>query len=96
MRDALLRACLLALFATPLLFTSGPSAVAQWGDSYDTSRGDSYYAPRRRPREEGDYGGRQANRRYAPPPQEAPRQFYWPWEDRPQQVQPTPPPVPSA
>ena len=30
------------------------------------------------------------------PPQEAPRQFYWPWEDRPQQVQPTPAPVPSA
>ncbi|CAA2141055.1 hypothetical protein OICFNHDK_0746 [Methylobacterium bullatum] len=95
-KDAVRRACLLALFATPPLFSSSPSAVAQWGDSYDTPRGDSYYAPRRRPREEGDYGARQANRRYTPPPQEAPRQFYWPWEDRPQQVQPTPAPVPSA
>ncbi|GJE15539.1 SGNH/GDSL hydrolase family protein [Methylobacterium marchantiae] len=93
---ALLRACFLGVFATPLLFASAPPSSAQWGDSYDTPRNDPYYSPRRRSRDEGDYGGRQANRRYAPPPQEAPRQFYWPWEDRPQQAQPNPTPAPTA
>ncbi len=69
----------LALLAGAAFVAQVLEAGAQWGDSYDAPR-DPYYAPRRR-----------ADRRYAPPPQqqEAPRQFYWPWEDRPQQqVQP--------
>ncbi|MDB5645560.1 MAG: hypothetical protein JWQ05_1229 [Methylobacterium sp.] len=80
-----------------LLFAGDAPAWAQWGDSYDAPRGRDYESPGRRPREsyrdDGGYGSRQAVRRYAPP-QEAPRQFYWPWEDRPQQAQPAP--VPSA
>ncbi|GEP08167.1 SGNH/GDSL hydrolase family protein [Methylobacterium gnaphalii] len=68
-----------ALLALTLLLSPAQEARAQWGDSYDTPR-DSYYAPRRRAARE--------DRRYAPP-QEAPRQFYWPWEERPQpQVEP--------
>lgn len=89
--------CTLAGIA--LLLAGGAPARAQWGDSYDAPRGGEYESPRRRAREyyrdDGGYGARQAVRRYAPPPQqEAPRQFYWPWEDRPQQAQPAP--VPSA
>ncbi|WP_244472422.1 MULTISPECIES: SGNH family hydrolase [unclassified Methylobacterium] len=67
-------------------------ALAQWGDYDDVPRrrAPDYY------RDDGGYGGggRQTGRRYAPQPQEAPRQFFWPWEDRPQQAQPAP--VPSA
>ncbi len=37
----------------------------------------------------GTTGPRHAQPRYAPQ-QEAPRQFYWPWEDRPQPVAPQP------
>ncbi|MCE4224567.1 DUF459 domain-containing protein [Methylobacterium sp. C25] len=71
----------LALFALAACLTPLQEARAQWGDSYDVPR-DSYYAPRRRAARE--------DRRYAPQ-QEAPRQFYWPWEERPQQqVQPQP------
>ncbi|MCJ2035226.1 DUF459 domain-containing protein [Methylobacterium sp. J-068] len=85
------------LLAGILLLAGTPPARAQWGDSYDAPRGGDYESPRRRARDyyrDDGYGARQANRRYAPPPQEAPRQFYWPWEDRPQQAQPAP--VPSA
>ncbi|GJE57867.1 MULTISPECIES: SGNH/GDSL hydrolase family protein [Methylobacterium] len=68
-----------ALLAAAAFLTPVQGVRAQWGDSYDAPR-DPYYAPRRRAVRE--------DRRYAPP-QEAPRQFYWPWEDRPQQqVQP--------
>ncbi|WP_204262658.1 SGNH family hydrolase [Methylobacterium sp. BTF04] len=78
-------ACSLIVCIGLLLVGSVP-VRAQWGDSYD--------APQRRSRDvyrdDSGYGARQANRRYAPPPQEAPRQFYWPWEDRPQQAQPAP------
>lgn len=70
------------------------TARAQWGDTYQQQpSGGTYYEapPRRRPRDayyrdDGTYG-RQP--RYAPQ-QEAPRQFYWPWEDRPQPVAPQP------
>lgn len=94
--DAFSRFGMPGLLAVPLLFSSVPPSLAQWGDSYDSPRTDPYYAPRRRARDDDGIGSRQANRRYAPPPQEAPRQFYWPWEDRPQQVQPAPVPAPSA
>ncbi|MEL6063081.1 MULTISPECIES: SGNH/GDSL hydrolase family protein [unclassified Methylobacterium] len=74
------------------LFGAAP-AFAQWGDGYQQPGNGSYYEapPRRRSRDayyrdDGTYG-RQP--RYAPP-QEAPRQFYWPWEDRPQPVAPPP------
>ncbi|MHB2209482.1 SGNH/GDSL hydrolase family protein [Methylobacterium sp. CM6257] len=74
------------------LFGSGP-AQAQWGDTYQQPGNGAYYQapPRRRSRDayyrdDGTYG-RQP--RYAPQ-QEAPRQFYWPWEDRPQPVAPPP------
>jgi hypothetical protein len=83
------RAAWSALTGLVLLLGAAPPAAAQWGDSYD--------APSRRLREyyrdDGGYGARQSSRRYAPPPQEAPRQFYWPWEDRPQQAQPVPAPT---
>jgi hypothetical protein len=69
------------------------AAVAQWGDGYADPRRGYYEAPpRRRPRDDAAYG-RQP--RYAPQP-EPQRQFYWPWEDRPQQAAPTPPPVERA
>lgn len=87
--------CLLAGIA--LLLAGEVPAHAQWGDYSDSARSGEYENPRRRARDyyrDDGYGARQANRRYAPPAQEAPRQFYWPWEDRPQQAQPTP--VPSA
>lgn len=96
-RFARLRASLVAFLVVPLLLADlGPSA-AQWGDSYDAPERESYDPPRRRAREsyrdDGGYGARQANRRYAPPAQEAPRQYFWPWEDRQQQeVQPAPAP----
>lgn len=62
-----------------------PPAAAQWDDSYDAPRQRSadYY------REDGGSAARQGNRRYARP-QEPQRQFFWPWEDRPQQAQPAP------
>ena len=75
------------------LFGSAP-ARAQWGDGYQQPSNGAYYEapPRRRPRDayyrdDGTYG-RQP--RYAPPQPEAPRQFYWPWEERPQPVAPQP------
>jgi hypothetical protein len=84
-------AILLCLACLPLL-GSAP-ALAQWGDGYQQPGGGANYQapPRRRARDayyrdDGTYG-RQP--RYAPQ-QEAPRQFYWPWEDRPQPVAPQP------
>ncbi|MDP4002305.1 DUF459 domain-containing protein [Methylobacterium sp. NEAU K] len=84
-------AAMLCLAGSCLLY--GAPARAQWGDSYQQSgNGTNYEAPPRRRsrdayyRDDGTYG-RQP--RYAPP-QEAPRQFYWPWEDRPQPVAPAP------
>lgn len=69
--------------------TDAAPVLAQWS-CYDD-------VPRRRPpdyyRDDG-YGARPSARRYQAPPQEAPRQFFWPWEDRPQQTQPAP--VPSV
>jgi hypothetical protein len=65
-------------------------ASAQWGDGYADPRGNTYQPPpRRRPRDAyyGDDGSYGRPQRYTPPP-EPPRQFYWPWEDRPQQVAP--------
>ena len=67
-------------------------ASAQWGDSYSDPRGGYYQPPPRRRARDAYYGddgsyGRQP--RYAPPA-EPPRQFYWPWEDRPQQAAPPP------
>jgi hypothetical protein len=74
------------------LFGSAP-AWAQWGDSYQQPGNGAYYEapPRRRPRDAyyRDDGSSARQPRYAPP-QEAPRQFYWPWEDRPQPVAPQP------
>lgn len=80
----------LAALAVPLVLAGIAPAAAQWGDSYDAPRGDPSYAPRRRARE--DDGGRPV-RRAPPQAQEAPRQFFWPWEDRPQQAQPAPAPT---
>lgn len=83
-------AALLWLIALPL--SGAAPAAAQWGDGYQQPGGGYYEAPPRRRsrdayyRDDGSYG-RQP--RYAPP-QEAPRQFYWPWEDRPQPVVPPP------
>ncbi|MFC6788231.1 DUF459 domain-containing protein [Methylobacterium komagatae] len=63
-------------------------AKAQWGDGYADPRGGNYQAPPRRRAYRDDAYARP--QRYAPPP-EQPRQFYWPWEDRPQpQVAPPP------
>jgi hypothetical protein len=67
-------------------------ASAQWGDGYADPRGGYYQPPpRRRPRDAyyGDDGSYGRQPRYAPPA-EPPRQFYWPWEDRPQQAAPPP------
>ncbi|TXN74151.1 DUF459 domain-containing protein [Methylobacterium sp. WL18] len=76
-----------------LSLVGGTSAQAQWGDSYQRPEGGAYYEapPRRRPRDAyyRDDGSTARQPRYAPP-QEAPRQFYWPWEDRPQPVAPPP------
>ncbi|MBE7247531.1 MAG: DUF459 domain-containing protein [Actinomycetospora chiangmaiensis] len=81
---------LLAVLAG-LWFVPAP-ASAQWGDGYADPRGGYYQAPPRRRARDAYYGddgsyGRQP--RYAPPA-EPPRQFYWPWEDRPQQAAPPP------
>jgi len=62
-------------------------AAAQWGDSYDRPQ-QEYYAPPRRRARDGYYRDDGASARRYPPQQEAPRQFYWPWEDRPQAVEP--------
>lgn len=82
---ALALAPVLALVLLPV-----PPARAQWGDGYDQPRGDGYAAPpRRRPRDAAyrdDDGYGRAPRRAAP--QDAPRQFYWPWEDQPRQDAP--------
>ncbi len=92
------RAAWCFLSGLSLLLAGAAPACAQWGDSYDAPRGGDYQSPRRRARDyyrdDDGYAARQANRRYAPPPQEAPRQFYWPWEDRPAPAQVAP--VPSA
>lgn len=83
-----------ALVAAPVLFAA-PPARAQWGDTYEQPQG-GYAVPRRRYRDsyyrdDGSYA--RPSRRYQPPQQEAPRQFYWPWEERPQQAQPQPDPT---
>ncbi|MDP4023483.1 DUF459 domain-containing protein [Methylobacterium sp. NEAU 140] len=84
---------LLACLVVPPLFQAAP-AHAQWGDSYGDAGNGAYYQPppRRRSRDAyyRDDGGYGRAPRYAPQPQEAPRQFYWPWEDRPQQAAPQP------
>lgn len=90
---AVLRRALPALACAGLALLVVPEpARAQWGDSYDQPQD---YGYRRRSRDAyyRDDGYRQPQpRRYAPP-QEAPRQFYWPWEDRPQQAAPQPQPT---
>ncbi|WP_431310980.1 SGNH/GDSL hydrolase family protein [Methylobacterium nigriterrae] len=94
------RACLGAILAGLVFAGEAPPAAAQWGDAFDQPRNDPYAAPPRRRardnyyRDDNAYGARQA-RRYTAPPQEAPRQFYWPWEERPQQAQPQPQPQPT-
>ena len=96
-RPAPIRPLLLGLAAT-LWFAGwaflGPApARAQWGDGYQQPGNGAYYEapPRRRSRDAyyRDDGSAARQPRYAPP-QEAPRQFYWPWEDRPQPVAPQP------
>ncbi|WP_430910212.1 SGNH/GDSL hydrolase family protein [Methylobacterium sp. sgz302541] len=69
-------------------------AAAQWGDSYDRPSGGGYDNPRRRARDSYYRDDGSGGRRYAPQ-QEAPRQFYWPWEERPQQAEPRPRPQPT-
>jgi uncharacterized protein len=84
-------AALLGVAGSSLLGST--TARAQWGDSYQQPGNGAYYEapPRRRPRDAyyRDDGTYARQPRYAPP-QEAPRQFYWPWEDRPQPVAPQP------
>ncbi len=79
----------MALLCLPLLF--GTPARAQWNDSYEQpGNGGSYQAPPRRRARDAYYrddGGYGRQPRYAPQ-QEAPRQFFWPWEERPQQAAP--------
>ena len=69
-------------------------ARAQWGDGYQQPGNGAYSeAPTRRRARDAYYrddGAYARQPRYAPP-QEAPRQFYWPWEDRPQQPVAPPP-----
>lgn len=81
---------LAALLGCLPLLASAP-ARAQWGDSYDPQSGNGayYQPPRRRSRDAyyRDDGTAARQPRYAPQ-QEAPRQFLWPWEDRPQQAAP--------
>ena len=74
--------CLSALAA--LAIAPGP-AHAQWGDYDDAPQYDPYASSYRRRARNAD---RAPVRRYAP--QEAPRQYFWPWEERPQQAQPQP------
>ena len=91
-RPVLLGLTMLLCQAGPLLL-GGTPALAQWGDSYQRPGNGAYSeAPaRRRPRDAyyRDDSSYARQPRYAPP-QEAPRQFYWPWEDRPQPVAPAP------
>jgi hypothetical protein len=84
----------LSLWLTGLSLLGSAPALAQWGDSYQQPGGNGAYyeaPPRRRSRDAyyRDDGSYARQPRYAPP-QEAPRQFYWPWEDRPQPVAPPP------
>lgn len=91
------RSTLMAVSATlafGLALLAGTPARAQWGDSYDQSGTGGYYQapPRRRARDayyrdDGNYG---RPPRRAPQQQDAPRQFFWPWEDRSQQAAPQP------
>lgn len=83
---------LLALAMAWMLAAPQPAA-AQWGDSYDAPAADPYDAPPRRARRgyADEYGYARPPARRAAPPQEAARQFYWPWEDQPR-AQPAPPP----
>lgn len=74
----------LGIASAGFLIADARPAAAQWGDYEDV--------PRRRSRDYDD-GARQGYRRPAPQ-QQAPRQFFWPWEERPQQAQPAP--MPSA
>ena len=62
-------------------------AQAQWGDSYEQREGS---APRRRGGDAyyRDDGSAPRSQRRSAGQQEAPRQFYWPWEDRPSQAEP--------
>lgn len=88
---------LLPLALAAILTLAGPAALpspaaAQWGDSYDRSSGGGYDNPRRRARENAYRDDGAGRARYAPQ-QEAPRQFYWPWEERPQQAEPRPQPT---
>jgi len=91
-RPALLGLAVLLSEAGLALMGSAP-AQAQWGDSYQQPGNGAYSEapPRRRARDAyyRDDGAYARQPRYAPP-QEAPRQFYWPWEDRPQPVAPPP------
>lgn len=83
---------LLAAFLGLTALTPAP-AVAQWGDGYADPRSGNYQAPPRRRSRDAYYrddGTYTRQPRYAPQP-EPQRQFYWPWEDRPQQ-QVAPPP----
>ncbi|WP_375464472.1 DUF459 domain-containing protein [uncultured Methylobacterium sp.] len=87
-RAGALRLLLAAALTLPLAATLAQPARAQWGDSYDDRPRDGY-APRRRSRDayyREDDGYARSPRRAAP--QEAPRQFYWPWEDQPRKVEP--------
>ena len=91
----------LLVLATLWLTAAPVPAAAQWGDSYDAPAADPYAAPppRRRARQgyADEYGYGRAPVRRAPPPvqQEAPRQFFWPWEDQPR-AQPAPQPQPPS
>ncbi|APX86289.1 hypothetical protein BV511_17245 [Methylorubrum extorquens] len=96
---AILGLLLLAAFWLTAAWSALPQpAAAQWGDSYDAPAADPYAAPPPRRRARGayadEYGYGRAPARRAAPPQEAPRQFYWPWEDQPR-AQPAPPPQPA-
>lgn len=78
----------LTVLAVVLGFGAMP-ADAQWGgyDDVPRRRAPDFY------RDDGIERSRQPPRRAAPQAQEAPRQFFWPWEDRPaQQAQPVPAP----
>jgi len=86
-RPALLGLAVLLGQAALFLIGNTP-ARAQWGDGYQQPGNGAYSeAPTRRRARDAYYrddGAYARQPRYAPP-QEAPRQFYWPWEDRPQQ-----------
>jgi len=86
---------LAVLLGQAALFLIGNTpARAQWGDGYQQPGNGAYSeAPTRRRARDAYYrddGAYARQPRYAPP-QEAPRQFYWPWEDRPQQPVAPPP-----